>query len=172
MKAREIAAELGQPGAQQLLREAALARLAYNGRDGLPRVVPTGFLWQDGRVICCTADTAPKVAALTERPDVALTIDTDDAKSLSIRGTAEIEIVDGIPAEYLAASAKTMDAAAMPDFEAQVRATYRRMARIAIIPGWARFYDSGPGACPPSCVSSCPTRSGRAQRRQRGTASG
>jgi Pyridoxamine 5'-phosphate oxidase len=148
MKAQEIAGELGQPGAQQLLRETALARLAYNGPDGLPRVIPTGFQWQHGRVYCCTADTAPKVAALSARPDVALTIDTDDARSLSIRGRAEIEIVDGIPPEYLAASAKTMDAAAMRDFEAQVRATYPKMARIAITPGWARFYDFGAGRLP------------------------
>src|ERR1700761_1745832 len=148
MKAQEIADELGQPGARRLLREAALARLAYNGRDGRPRVIPTGFLWQDGRVYCCTADTAPKVAALSERPDVALTIDTDDAKSLSIRGTAAIEIVDGIAPEYLAAAAKTMDGAALRDFEAQVRAPYPRMARIAITPDWARVDDFGAGRLP------------------------
>ena len=150
MHAQELATELGQPGAEQLLRHGRLARLAYTGRDGFPRVVPSGFLWDGERVFLCTAVTAPKVKALAEHPNVALTIDTDDpaARQLLIRGPADTEIVDGIPPEYLAAAAKSMSAAELPPFEAQVRAMYKQMARIAVRPEWARFYDFGAGRLP------------------------
>lgn len=38
-----LAGELGLPGAQELLRTQSVARLAYNGADGFPRVIPIGF---------------------------------------------------------------------------------------------------------------------------------
>jgi nitroimidazol reductase NimA-like FMN-containing flavoprotein (pyridoxamine 5'-phosphate oxidase superfamily) len=44
VEAQELAAELDHPDAQQLLRHGVIARLAYNGGDGFPRVAPTGFL--------------------------------------------------------------------------------------------------------------------------------
>ena len=150
MDQQELTAELSEPGAQQLLRTGLLARLAYNGRDGHPWVIPTGFLWQDGRVYCCTATTALKVKAIQARPDVALTIDSENgaSQSLVIRGTAAVEIVDGIPPEYLAASAKVSDEAPSAEFERSVRRMYPQMARIAITPTWARFYDYGAGRLP------------------------
>ena len=87
---------------------------------------------------------------MSARPQVALTIDTDTPpnKALLIRGTAAIETVDGVPDEYLKASAKAIDRAQMPDFEAQVRSVYKEMSRIAITPQWARFYDFGTGGVP------------------------
>jgi general stress protein 26 len=149
MEAQELAAELDHPDAQQLLRHGVIARLAYNGGDGFPRVIPTGFLWDRGRVFFCTAVTAPKVKALAERPNVALTIDTGDAgKTLQIRGTAAIEIVDGVAPEYLAAAAKSWDGAELRAFEDNVRGTYKQMARIGVTPEWARFYDFGSGRLP------------------------
>jgi uncharacterized pyridoxamine 5'-phosphate oxidase family protein len=149
MNTEELAAELNHPDAQQLLRHGTLARLAYNGHDGFPRVIPTGFLWDRDRVFFCTAVTAPKVKALTERPNVALTIDTGDAgKTLQIRGTAAIEIVDGVAPEYLAAAAKSWDGEELRAFEENVRGTYKQMARIGVTPEWARFYDFGSGRVP------------------------
>jgi hypothetical protein len=101
---------LGDPGAQELLASPQPIRLAYAGRDGFPRVVPVGFLWKADRIYVCTAITAPKVAALRERPQVAGVIDqgisSSDAKQLLVRGTAEIEIVDGVAPEYFEAAAK------------------------------------------------------------------
>ena len=44
MNRQELDRELGQAGAVELLQSANLARLAYNGPDGLPRVIPVGFL--------------------------------------------------------------------------------------------------------------------------------
>jgi hypothetical protein len=148
MRAQEVATELSQPGAQQLLRHGRLARLAYTGPDGFPRAVPIGFHWDGERVVMCTAVIAPKVTALAAHPNVALTIDTDNAEALLIRGAAETEIVEGVPPEYLAAAAKTMDPAELQAFEANVRGVYKQMARIAVTPGWARFYDFGAGRVP------------------------
>ena len=142
--------DLRRPDAEQLLHTPDPARLAYNGPDGLPRVIPIGFLWNGTAIVVCTAVTAPKVKALRERPNVALTIDTigPPAKSLLVRGLADVEIVDGVAPEYLAAAAKSTQGAELAAFEAQVRATYKQMARITITPTWARFYDFGAGRFP------------------------
>ena len=150
MDAQEMAGELNTSGAQELLHSAALARLAYTGQDGFPRVIPMGFHWNGEQVIVCTAPISPKVAALSARPQVALTIDTETTpnRALLIRGTAAIDTVDGIPDEYLKASAKTMDPAQMQEFEANVRSIYQQMARIAFTPLWSRFYDFGTGRVP------------------------
>ena len=114
-------------------------------------MIPIGFLWRDGRIIVCTATIAPKVAALSARPHVALTIDNDNAaasKSLSVRGVAAIDIVDGVPEEYLAATAKGIPADQHGQFEAHVRSVYKQMARISIEPRWARYYDFTAGRVP------------------------
>ncbi|MGH3397278.1 MAG: SRPBCC domain-containing protein [Streptosporangiaceae bacterium] len=144
-------ADLSLPEAEDLLRWQPLARLAYSGPDGFPRVVPVGFLWRDGQLIVCTATTAPKVRALSARPHVALTIDTDNgtgSRELLVRGVASTEIVDGVPAEYLEAAAKTMPAEQHQQFAAQVRSVYPQMARISIAPRWARYFDFGAGRVP------------------------
>jgi len=144
-------ADLSLPEAAEMLRHQPLARLAYNGLDGFPRVIPIGFLWRDGQIFVCTAPTAPKVRALAARPQVALTIDTDQgtgSTAVLVRGVATIEIVDGVPDEYLDSSSKTMPAEQREQFEAQVRALYRQMARISIEPRWARYFDFGAGRLP------------------------
>ena len=47
MTTEEIAEILAKPYAQQLLNGPEPARLAYNGLDGDPRVIPIGF-WTEG----------------------------------------------------------------------------------------------------------------------------
>ena len=81
--------------------------------------------------------------ALAIRPKVALTIDTDTLPPhvLLVRGTASIEVVDGVPPEYLEASKKLVAAEQWQAFEAQVRATYKQQARITIVPEWAKLLD-------------------------------
>jgi Pyridoxamine 5'-phosphate oxidase len=143
----QVQAEL-DAGAE-LLRTATLARLAYDGADGTPRVVPIGFLWTGEAVVVATHPTAPKFKALRARPRVALTIDTPSpARALLLRGEAEIEVVDGPVPEYLEAAAKSMEGAELAAFEASCRETYDRMARISIVPDWARYFDFGAGRFP------------------------
>jgi hypothetical protein len=145
--------QLDDPGAQELLASPQPIRLAYAGTDGFPRVVPVGFLWKDGQIYVCTATSAPKVAALRERPRVAGVIDegitSNDAKQLLIRGAAEIEIVEGVAPEYFEAAAKGDSDIDRGEFEKSVREVFDQQARIAITPEWARFYDFGAGKLPP-----------------------
>ena len=152
MDPQELTEELRHPDARNLLASAMLLRLAYNGPDGFPRVIPIGFYWNGKQIVVCTAATAPKVQALSSRPNVAVTIDVGDtpteAKSLLVRGLASVGIVDGVPDEYVAAATKVLGADQITEFERQVRSMYDQMARISIEPVWARFFDFGAGRMP------------------------
>jgi Pyridoxamine 5'-phosphate oxidase len=147
MNSTELKAELD--AGEEILRTATLARLAYDGADDTPRVIPIGFLWTGEAVVVATHPTAPKFKALHARPRVALAIDTPSpARSLLLRGEAEIDVVDGPVPEYLEAAAKSMEGEDLAAFEASVRETYDRMARISIVPDWARYFDFGAGRFP------------------------
>jgi nitroimidazol reductase NimA-like FMN-containing flavoprotein (pyridoxamine 5'-phosphate oxidase superfamily) len=152
MDAQQLNDELGNAGAQALVRSSSLCHLAYLGGDGLPRAIPIVFYWTGERVVVCTATTAPKVRALATRPEVAVTIDRgsepENAVSLLIRGQATLQTVDGIPDEYLQASSKSWDEKQRLRFAQQVRSVYGQMVRISIEPYWARFYDFGAGRLP------------------------
>lgn len=129
--------------AQELFRSQLVARLAYVGPDGFPRVVPIGYLWRSGSFVVCTAANAPKVRALRSNPRVALTIDTETQppQIVLVRGTATVEVVDGIPNEYLEASYRYVPREQWDAFEMQVRGLYKQMARITITPEWAKLID-------------------------------
>ncbi|MGW6788420.1 pyridoxamine 5'-phosphate oxidase family protein [Streptomyces chartreusis] len=150
MNPRHIEQELAD--AHELLDQASMARVAYNGLDGLPRVIPIGIFWTGEEIVMSTAATAPKVKALSARPEVALTIDAGDspgsAKTLSVRGVVHLTIVDGVVPEYLAAARRNFDAEYAAEFKRNCRALYDQMARIALEPQWARFYDFGAGRVP------------------------
>jgi hypothetical protein len=152
MNQQDITEELHHPDARDLLNSATLLRLGYNGSDGCPRVIPIGFHWDGSQIVICTAATAPKVEALSSRPEVALTIDVGntpaDAKAVLIRGVATVDIVDGVPDEYLAASTKALPPDQVAEFERDVRSFYDHMARVRIQPQWARFFDFGAGRLP------------------------
>jgi hypothetical protein len=147
MDPEDVKAELD--AAEEILRTAALTRLAYDGIDGTPRVIPIGFLWTGDAVVVATHPTSPKFAALRARPRVALTIDTPSpTRSLLLRGDAEIEVVDGVVPEYLEAAAKSMEGDELAAFEESCREIYDVMARISIAPAWARYFDFGAGRFP------------------------
>jgi Pyridoxamine 5'-phosphate oxidase len=143
MNKQEIAEVLAKPYSQELLNSAIPARLAYTGVDGDPRVVPVGFLWDGTRFVVCSVPTMAKVRALRENPKVAITIDTEGfpPKVLLLRGTASIEIVDGVPDEYVTAARKVVPAEQFEGWEGGVRALYQQMARIAIELTWAKLLD-------------------------------
>jgi uncharacterized pyridoxamine 5'-phosphate oxidase family protein len=143
MDQEKINQVLNDPLGQELLHTNKLTRLGYLGGDGYPRVIPIGFYWNGTQIIVCTATNAPKVRAIAGNPKVALTIDTDSQPPhvLLVRGTAHIEVVDGVPFEYLEASKKGIPEQQWNSFEAQVRALYKQMARIAITPEWAKLFD-------------------------------
>jgi hypothetical protein len=147
MDATDLRAELD--AADEILRTATLARIAYDGIDGTPRVIPIGFLWTGATVVVATHPTSPKFAALRVRPRVALTIDTPSPpRSVLLRGDAEIEVLDGVVPEYLEAAAKSMAGEEFAAFERSCREIYDVMARISIAPDWARYFDFGAGRFP------------------------
>ena len=152
MDQRDIDAELAIPGAREMLASTSMCHLAYVGTDGTPRVIPVGCYWTGGQVVISTASTAPKVAALSARPEVALTIDAggtpEQTRSLSVRGRASVEIVDGLTDEYVANARRSLAPGAVAEFERKSREMYDQMARIAITPHWVRFYDFGAGRLP------------------------
>jgi nitroimidazol reductase NimA-like FMN-containing flavoprotein (pyridoxamine 5'-phosphate oxidase superfamily) len=152
-----LADELGHPGAAELLRTQSLTRLAYNGLDGFPRVIPIGFRWDGQQFTMTTAPTAPKVRALAARPQVALTIDAADpaasslnpaARALLVRGLATVEVSDAALDEYLARSVQGLDEEGRRAAEARLRSIHPGMALISIEPRWARYYDFGAGRVP------------------------
>lgn len=60
---------------------------------------------------------------------------------LLVRGSARVEIVDGVPDDYLQASRKLVGDGSMAAFEDQVRTLYHQMARIVLTPDWAKVLD-------------------------------
>jgi hypothetical protein len=139
----EIAEVLNRPISQELLAR-DLTRLAYVAKDGTPRSIPIAFTWNGSEIVMCTSKNAPKLPALLHSPAVALTIDTEvhPPKILLIRGQAELEVVDGIPDEYLQINGTyEMTAEQRVKWEAEVRSLYDGMVRIIVVPTWAKLID-------------------------------
>ncbi len=92
----------------------------------------------------CTTKNAPKLPALRTNPMVALTVDTEvhPPKILLIRGRAELDVVDGIPDEYLQMNGSyEMTPEQRIAWEAEVRSLYDGMVRIVVTPTWAKLID-------------------------------
>lgn len=143
MNIEEISEILAKPHAQQLLDGTEPARMAYSGLDGDPRVIPIGFWTEGQRIVMATASKAAKVAALRSNPNVALTIDKGafPPKALLIRGTAEVELAEGVPEGYLIAGRKTISDDQYEDWVAGVKGLYDEMAVITVTPTWAKLLD-------------------------------
>jgi len=94
---------LQDPIARALLTGQTVMRLAYTWTDCMPRVVPHWFHWNGREIVLGTPPSAPKVGVLRQSPQVAVTIDTPEwpPRVLLIRGTAAVELVEGVAPEYL-----------------------------------------------------------------------
>ncbi len=139
----EITEVLNRPISRELL-DRDLTRLAYVAKDGTPRNVPMAFSWNGSEIVMCTSKNAQKLPALRKNPAVALTIDTEvhPPKILLIRGRAELDVVDGIPDEYLEASGTyAMTPEQRLEWETEVRSLYDGMVRIVVTPTWAKLID-------------------------------
>jgi hypothetical protein len=143
MQPSEITEVLDRPISQELLAR-DLTRLAYIATDGTPRSIPIGFVWNGAQIVMCTPTNAPKLTALRHNPAVALTIDTEvhPPKILLIRGRVELDVVEGIPDEYLTMNGSyTMTPEQRVEWEAEVRSLYDGMVRIVVTPTWAKLID-------------------------------
>jgi pyridoxamine 5'-phosphate oxidase-like protein len=134
---------MNDPVAQELLNSSIPARLSYIGLDQGPRAIPIGFYWNGSQIVMATVPHSAKVRALQANPRVALTIDTNNQPPhvLLVRGTVTIEIVDGVPIEYLEGGRKFMTAEQYVEWEAGVKGLYKQMARIDMTPEWAKVMD-------------------------------
>ena len=143
MRPTEITEILNRPLSRELLNR-DLTRLAYVAKDGTPRNVPIAFTWNGSQIVMCTTKNAPKLPALRANPAVALTVDTEvhPPKILLIRGRAELDVVDGIPDEYLQMNGSyEMTPEQRVEWEAEVRSLYDGMVRIVVTPTWAKLID-------------------------------
>jgi hypothetical protein len=136
--------------ARRLLSSSIPARLAFVWTDGTPRVIPTWFAWTGVEIVMCTFLAGPgirhparRVHALRANPDVAITIDTDDAVPdvLLIRGQAVVTEVDGLAAEHVAAARRYLGEEGAASFEAASRQPGTRTARIGVRPTWVGLID-------------------------------
>jgi hypothetical protein len=134
---------LSDPVAQALLQSTIPARLAYTWHDGTPRVVPIWFHWNGEEVVCASPPDAPKVEAIEANAQVAITIDDVvwPYKVLLIRGTANVDHVDGIAPEYAAAAERYFGEEQGRAWCAQVDAMMPNCARIRVRPEWAAIID-------------------------------
>jgi hypothetical protein len=138
--------------ARELLQSAIPARLAFVWTDGTPRVIPTWFHWTGSEVVMVTFLAGPRIGvrhpaarleALRANPRVALTIDTDNwpPRSLTIRGTADINEVEGIAPEYAAAARRYLGEEAAAAMLPAVDQPGTAQARITVRPDWAGLLD-------------------------------
>jgi hypothetical protein len=129
--------------AQELLTSNELARLAYTWSDGTPRVVPIWFHWTGKELVMASPLKAPKLRVLESRPDVAVTIDSSSwpYHVLLLRGTARLERVDGVVAEYATAAERYFGPERGPAWVAQLKGMGLGMQRIALSPTHATVLD-------------------------------
>jgi len=134
---------LQHPTSKQLLRSTIPARLAYVWMDGTPRVIPIWFHWNDQEFVLGTPPKAPKLKALAKNPKVALTIDdnTFPHKVLLVRGTAQLEAVNGIVPEYALAAVRYFGEEQGKAWVTQLASMIPEMARITITPEWVGLLD-------------------------------
>jgi PPOX class probable F420-dependent enzyme len=130
------------PVAAKLLDDPNLARLAYIGLDGRPRVVPIWFLPRPNDVLMVTGPRSEKVSALRRRPEVALTIDSSQPpyNVLLVNGTAELEGVEGMAPEYRQIVERYLGAAA-EGYLASLLPRVKRQVRIRVSPDSVRIFD-------------------------------
>lgn len=137
--------------ARQLLHSSIPARLAFVATDGTPRVVPTWFEWNGTEIVMVTYVAGPNIgvrhpaarlAALRLNPAVALTIDTEGfpARSLTIRGLAEVDEVDGLAPEYVTSAHRYLGDAA-GEMLASMNQPGTEQARIVVRPRWVGLLD-------------------------------
>ena len=125
-----------------LLAGPNLARLAYIGVSGRPRVVPIWFAHSAGELVMVTSPRAVKLKALEKNPAVAVTIDssTPPYKVLLVEGEATLEPVEGMAPEYRPIVERYLGVAA-ESYLQQLLPRVKRQVRIRISPRTWRVFD-------------------------------
>jgi hypothetical protein len=131
--------------AQRLLNAPLVARLAYIGKDGTPRVIPVNYVWNvDELVIPAFAGTY-KIRDLGVRPDVAVCIDTTDGapQALMLRGRVTMTEADGVLPEYAVTQRQGRGEEQANAYLEAIDQPGLRMVRISLRPTWVSIVDFG-----------------------------
>ncbi len=136
---------LNDPVAQELLHAPIPARLAYNWKDGSPRVIPIGFYWTGEEIVVCSPEGAPK-NPIIDNSKVAITIDTNTFpfKVLMIRGTAKVTQSTEIPQEYIQACIQLMGPEVAQGWFKSLEPLAKNIkyfARVGVKPEWVGILD-------------------------------
>lgn len=132
------------PVAQDLLQARIPMRLAYVAKDGSARAIPISYLWDGAAFVISSPPKWPKVHAFRANPHVAFTVDTTDfpPKIMLVRGeVTDMELRQGVPDEYVAASRRIVGEDKMEAWERGVRADIHEMMVIRITPTWVKVID-------------------------------
>jgi hypothetical protein len=135
---------LDDPVAQTLLHSTHMANVAYNWIDGTPRVIPIWFHWNGQQLIIASPPGAPKLKAIHNGSQVAVTIEDSAAwpyKVLYIRGSAQVDWVKGVVPEYALCAERYLGKEAGQGWVTQVGQMFDQMGRIAITPQWVSLSD-------------------------------
>ncbi|MGI5204587.1 pyridoxamine 5'-phosphate oxidase family protein [Spirillospora sp. CA-108201] len=138
--------------AKRLLDSAIPARLAFTAVDGTPRIMSSWFTWTGEELVMATHVHCPpmgilrpaaRIRALHERPDVAVSIDTDaqPPEVLLLRGRVSITEVDGMVPEQAQAARRFLGEEGGAGYVAGADHPETRMARIALRPTWVGVID-------------------------------
>lgn len=135
--------ELESDVARKLLTSTIPARLAFVGSSGRPNVAPIWFLWRDQRLVMCSRAEAAKVRAIRANPEIAVTIDSEEApyESVRLRGRAELELADGVLPEYVECAQRYYGVERGDRWIEMARPFMARMARISLTPDWVEVWD-------------------------------
>lgn len=134
---------INDPIAQKMLQSTNMAHLAYVWPDGTPRVTPIWFHWNGQEIVMASPPEAPKNEALRKNPEVALTIDSSEwpYDVLLIRGTAVVDVVDGVAPEYAACAERYFGPETGQGWTEQVGGMVDHMVRFCVEPDWVGVID-------------------------------
>jgi hypothetical protein len=98
------------------------------------------------------APSRPPHRELERRPDVAISIDTDDQPPLALRlrGRARIEHINGIVAEYRLAAERYLGTDAGHQYLADLDQDAVSMARITVRPDWVGLFNFADSSSDPT----------------------
>ena len=133
---------LNDLAAQEMLGSHEVAHLAYTWTDGTPRCTPIWFHWNGSEVVMAGPANAPRSLALTTGQPVAVTIDSSTwpYRSLLLRGTVEVDEMDGVVPEYRAAAVRYFGEEQGNGWCDQLP-NGMRMARLRVRPQWVGVLD-------------------------------
>lgn len=145
---------LEDDAARRLLESAVPAHLAYTWRDGTLRNTPIWFHWDGRAAVMCSPSTAPKVGVLTQGSAVAVTIHGTEwpFAVLLLRGTVDVDQVDGVAPEYRASARRYFGAEQGEAWCASLPAEMA-MTRYRLEPSWVGLLDFEGMRRPPSALA-------------------